>query len=509
MKKLFGMMLLMMISLMVSADELVKFDMNGFTGGKVEKTSEVVVSEEGVDPVMVQVTITVTPDPGYYITKDDIVVMATYTLPPTPTNETRGESEEKEQQMPVFTDRIELVGEDDLQKLTGARDYTFMIEKGFGVWVTEANFKQIVTEGEIGNVKWSLKTVETKGEDPKLILTLEGEGDASIDEGSAPWAVQKSAITSLVISKGITALGAGLLSGCDLLKSVEIQNAESVIVLGEDAIPANEDLTVNVPGNIFNMYQMDDSWKNFNVDSKNAVKMEGVKFVDGKNQYDVFASLDKTLEIPAGVEGYNITGVQGNQILYKKVDKIKKGDVVLLFSKTIKTEDLCTVIDGSETPENNEKSRTRAGEESEEESGEETTEEEEPIIEYALKVVTRDPDKKDEDQGLDVELGQVYMLYNDVFYPTQAGRIPVGGIYLEEVKKDEDAGDNNNKKIRSRLFLNFNGASDDEATGIREKVIVNSDKFAAAWYTLSGRRLNAQPTAKGLYIHAGKKMVIK
>ena len=80
---------------------------------------------------------------------------------------------------------------------------------------------------------------------------------------------------------------------------------------------------------------------------------------------------------------------------------------------------------------NNEKSRTRAGEE----SGEKKTEEEEPIIEYALKVVTRDPDKKDEAQGLDVELGQVYMLYNDVFYPTQAGRIPVGGIYRDALLK--------------------------------------------------------------------------
>ena len=30
-----------------------------------------------------------------------------------------------------------------------------------------------------------------------------------------------------------------------------------------------------------------------------------------------------------------------------------------------------------------------------------------------------------------------------------------------------------------------------------------------AWYDLSGRKLNAKPTQKGLYIHNGRKVVIK
>ena len=47
-----------------------------------------------------------------------------------------------------------------------------------------------------------------------------------------------------------------------------------------------------------------------------------------------------------------------------------------------------------------------------------------------------------------------------------------------------------------------------EATGIREKVTVNSDKFAAApVYNLAGQRVG-QPT-RGLYIVNGKKVVMK
>jgi hypothetical protein len=31
----------------------------------------------------------------------------------------------------------------------------------------------------------------------------------------------------------------------------------------------------------------------------------------------------------------------------------------------------------------------------------------------------------------------------------------------------------------------------------------------AAWYTLDGVKVNGKPTCKGLYIHGGKKVVIK
>ena len=509
MKKLFGIVLMLMVSMVTSADEeetLVNCDISKFTGGKVEKTLEVVVSEEKEDSILVQVTINVTPAPGYYITKDDIVVMATYPLPPTPTQtkSTRAEDEE-EQPRPEFAGQIELSGNDP-EDLTTARLYTFIVVKGLGVWVTEANFRQIATYGEVGDVKWNLKVVESKGaEEQELILTLEGKGAASLGDGSAPWAMQKSAITNLIVGKGVTALGDNLLSGCDNLKSVEIQNGESVITLGADAIPANENLTIDVPGNLFNKYQLTDCWTGFLFDSKNGVKMDNVKFVENRNQFDVYASLEKNLMLPAGVKGYTIKGVQGNKILLNDVTTISVGEPVLLFSDEIKTEDLRTapVL---------ELNKTRAGEETKEGEGTEEGEEE-PIIEYALKLVTaEDPDIPVEEQGLDVELGQVYMLYNDVFYPTQAGRIPVGGIYLEEVKMEEpDPKENVDKKSFTRLYLTLDGVADaDDAvtTGISQFSIPDS-QFSSSWYDLSGRKLNGVPTAKGVYINNGKKMIIR
>ena len=48
-------------------------------------------------------------------------------------------------------------------------------------------------------------------------------------------------------------------------------------------------------------------------------------------------------------------------------------------------------------------------------------------------------------------------------------------------------------------------------TGISELDMATTESSATndAWYTLDGRQLRAQPTKKGLYIHRGRKVVIR
>lgn len=45
-------------------------------------------------------------------------------------------------------------------------------------------------------------------------------------------------------------------------------------------------------------------------------------------------------------------------------------------------------------------------------------------------------------------------------------------------------------------------------TGILE-IDRQADTQKAAWFTLDGRRISATPTAKGIYIHQGRKVVVK
>jgi hypothetical protein len=58
------------------------------------------------------------------------------------------------------------------------------------------------------------------------------------------------------------------------------------------------------------------------------------------------------------------------------------------------------------------------------------------------------------------------------------------------------------------FVLNF---GDDETTGIQEVIGVNEvgEVSDDSWYSLDGRRLSGRPTAKGLYIVNGKKIIIK
>ena len=244
-------------------------------------------------------------------------------------------------------------------------------------------------------------------------------------------------------------------------------------------LPLGTDLDSSNSGNDAKLY------------SKNKVLMGKVKFVENKNQYDVFAP-EQDMKVPVGVSAYSVNKIVGEKIMLGDVETISKGKAVLLYSEEIQTKELYTAAIPEPT-----KTRADVGDEEKEK---------ERICE--LKVVTKDPNKKkDEDQGLDVKLGQVYMLYNDVFYPTQAGRIPVGGIYLEikEDKKDE--------VLMTRSFLTIGGVADDADDAIT--AIDNSPlsivhcPLSTSWYDLRGRKLNGAPTTKGVYINNGKKLIIR
>ena len=98
---------------------------------------------------------------------------------------------------------------------------------------------------------------------------------------------------------------------------------------------------------------------------------------------------------------------------------------------------------------------------------------------------------------------------NKLYYPTKSMTIGTHRAYFQllgDLTAGEPVSGSNAQQIRA-FNLNF---GDDESTGI---ISVHDSGFtvnaSAAWYTLDGRRLDAQPTAKGLYIHGGKKVIVK
>ena len=425
MKRMMILVLLTVVSMGLNAqDEKVKVDIGQFEGGVItEKTQsrEVTKNEKDEEVVTYKVTITVTPDEGFFITKDDIDVEATLPLPQKD-KDTRADKEEE--QTTELAGKLELDG-DEPEDLSEEREYTFTVEDGYGAWVMAANFHT----------------------------------------------------AALVLGSDVKEIADGSLVG---VKSITIENNQKVIGLGDNDVKG---LPVIVPANLYNEYKTTEGWREAKimVDEENSVEM-GLSFTE-KNDYAAFYS-EKALLVPSVLKGYTVNGrdKDGKLILNDVGTVIPAGEPVLLFSKEIDDDDFRTVASEPE-----EVKKTRATD-----------------VKNALMVVT--DDTKTDEYGLYVELGQVYMLYNDVFYFTQAGYIPVGGIYLDPkalvvVDEEEPAA-----PLKARLFI---GLPDDEATAISATLIDKGQMINDKWYDLNGRRLNGKPTAKGVYINNGKKYVVK
>ena len=399
MKKLFGIVMLMMLSISVSAEEQSKVTVviGTFEGGTITENLENSQKKNEADGTY-KIVITVTPAEGFIITKNDIVVMATIPA------KTRTNS-------PELAEKLTLTG-DDPEDPSEQRNYSVTVQEGFGVWVKEANFHT----------------------------------------------------SSLVIGSDTKVIEEGKLAG---VTTITIKNEKQVVSLGNNVVTGKT--TVIVPGNLYNEYKTTEGWKEatITVDEKESTKMDGVSFTENNN-YSAFFSKDP-LKVPSVLHAYMITGLDndGNLVLTEVEGVIPGGTAVLLYSEKIDGNDFRTVVsteDGQAVGGKN-----------------------------PLQVVT--------EAGKKVEVGEVYMLYNDVFYYTQAGTIPQNGIYLDP----NVLNDNGQHKSRARLLIGGTG----NTTGISD--VITNDKArtnSEVWYTLDGRQLNGTPGQKGIYIRNGKKMVV-
>ena len=438
MKRICMAALLAIVSTAAMADEAVTRVIleKSYTGGTVTAAQGVEAEDHSV-----VVTLTVTPDPGYYIRKGDITVQ----LVRDPAAGSRADSE-----VPMG-DAVVL----------SYREYTFTVPGGLNAYVSKAEFQSTASIGVEGaNVSWSYDETATT-------ITITGEG-ATRDFGGEgvvdPFASVRASVTSIVVENGVTGLGAGIFAGCTALTSIKIGNAAQVLALGEGAIPANEGLQIDVPGNLYNEYKTTDGWSALTITSSESVVMTNVAF-DGSNDYDTFVDPEHNLMVPSVLTAFTVKSVGETSVVLSPITDgvIPAGVPVLLLSKSVDSDDI-------RTSSTEEKGSATVGQ---------------------LKAAPKG--------GKEVKaIGNIYLLYKDKFYLSQTGTIPENGVYLE--LKEEQA-----QKASSRGVLSI---GDDGTTGIQQiDNGLNLEKNG--WYTLDGRRLESAPTRKGLYINNGKKVVIK
>ena len=467
--RLLAVAVLTLVSLVVKADEkTVQVDINTFENGTVVEKSQ---SDPDAER-SVTVTITATPAEGYQISAADITVKATAAPG---SAETRAGIQ--------IGDLLEVSGPAEAQ--TGATDYTFVVPQGLGAIVESVLFRevekpQIPMSGSLGEagqedkVTWEL-TSEAKAGDV-LTLTIDGEDNTlSLAEGkTAPWEASAAQVATVVIGKGITQIGNGLLNGLSGLKRIEIRNEDGLVALGDNTLA--EGVSVDVPGYLYNEYRQSESWKALTIVSEKAVKMD-VSF-GPQNDYRTFAS-SEALRIPSVLKAYVVSGISGSTVDLEEITRIIPANVpVLLFSESLEDNDV----------------RTSASAE----AGSAT--------QSMMKVAKKD--------GQKVELGEVYILFNNVFYLSQAGTIPEGRVYLpvpEEKSEEPKEKGEETKEVQSktRSYLTIGGAHTTAIDAPITHLSPLTSRYSGAWFSLDGRRLSTAPASKGIYIHNGKKVVIK
>ena len=94
---------------------------------------------------------------------------------------------------------------------------------------------------------------------------------------------------------------------------------------------------------------------------------------------------------------------------------------------------------------------------------------------------------------------------NTLYYPQNDVPVKACRAYFE-LQGELTAGDTESSSLVRSCVLNFDG----QETAISE--IYSVTKASAvdnSWYTLDGRRLSSEPTAPGIYINRGRKIIIK
>ena len=84
---------------------------------------------------------------------------------------------------------------------------------------------------------------------------------------------------------------------------------------------------------------------------------------------------------------------------------------------------------------------------------------------------------------------------NKVYYPLNGAKIGAFRSYFQRA---------DGSPVK-QYVLNFGG--EDDATGIFE--FSEDTEHADVWFDLNGRRLSGKPSLKGIYIHDGKKYLLK
>lgn len=177
----------------------------------------------------------------------------------------------------------------------------------------------------------------------------------------------------------------------------------------------------------------------------------------------------KHLQLPTGLKAYVVTAVEGNDVQVNELSFIPSGVPVLLQRSDKQTYDyLANDYEGTVTlPATN-------------------------MLHLSATASTS------------VVPFETYVLFNDEFVLNSGAAVAAGRAFLmkSEFGNGLEHGDDEYDEVKKRIVI----VKEDETTAIAG---VNTVVETKGWFTIHGVKLNAQPSQRGIYIHDGKKVVVR
>ena len=276
--------------------------------------------------------------------------------------------------------------------------------------------------------------------------------------GKAPWNALGGSVKSVDLS-GVKNIGSNAFSSCTELVGLELP-ASPVIPAGENAFAGQ--MVLIIPAESWDGYQKA-GWDAYA--EQTAKDKESFSMKDGQQWRTYYSKVGRLL--PRGLKAYTITGIGSAEVsVSQEMDYIPAGEAVLIENAG---KEACTAeVVTSLQPYSQQNTPVCL-----------LTSEEDNLLQW-ITVPTV------------VTAGQGYTLYKDEFVKVSSGTLPAGVAFLPA-----------QGVAASRLFI-FNEG--DEETGID---IVEETAGNDQWYTIDGKKLSGKPTAKGLYIRNGQKVMMK
>ena len=273
----------------------------------------------------------------------------------------------------------------------------------------------------------------------------------------APW--NGSEVTALDLGDA-TSIGSGAFASCTALVGIELNNAPMAI--GSNAFAKST--WIIVPVATYSVYQTE--WAAY---SDQIVKdKETLSMNEGQQWTTFYSKVGRVL--PTGLHAYTVKSINGNMVMTgTAIDYVPANEAVLIehSDKSALTAEATTSIAPYSTADPTPVCKM--------------TTEQSNLLQWLTAPKS-------------VNVGDGYTLYKDEFVMVSSGTLPAGITFLPE-----------SSAINApRLFIYTT-----ETTGIDASLVNSEEVNNEGWYDLEGRKLSGKPDKKGLYIHNGRKVVIK